>query len=284
MHINQTFCRRHIYLLEIVHLVLFLPILTGTVGWGQARLPSSFDTQLSRSVLDTLGGHTQVGDINGDNKNDIVVHHQKYLAWLPFPDYKKKIISKGNFSGDRFTLIDLDQDGDLDLVSGKGREDTNYQICWYENPRSTVQDASSWSEHAVGNQGQYIKDLMSADIDRDGRLDVIARSHGFTNIFFRQTDGWKSRRINHPFKEGMALADLDRDGDMDIILNGFWLETPADPRNGEFNQHTIAEKWFTQKSGTWQDNCASVAVGDINDDGLVDVLFSHSEKVGWPVA
>ena len=82
----------------------------------------------------------------------------------------------------------------------------------------------------------------------------------------------------------MALADLNRDGDTDIILNGFWLETPKDPRRGEFKQRTISEKWFTQKSGTWQDNCASMAVGDINGDGLPDVLFSHSEKVGWPVA
>jgi hypothetical protein len=78
----------------------------------------------------------------------------------------------------------------------------------------------------------------------------------------------------------MAMADLDRDGDTDIILNGFWLETPANPRQGEFKQHTIAEKWFTQKSGTWQDNCASVAVGDINGDGLSNSSISNRRYAG----
>ena len=282
MHMNQTIGRWRICFVEIVHLLL-LVMLSGNICCGQPNLLSFSRTPFSQGVLDTEGGHTQIGDINGDGKNDIVVHHQRYLAWFPYPGYQKQMIHKGNFSGDRFSLADLDQDGDLDLVSGKGRDDTNYQICWYENPNQTGKVTSSWREHVVGTQGQYIKDLMAKDMDLDGQLDIIARSHGYTHIFFRQTDGWKPRRINHPFKEGMALADLDRDGDMDIVLNGFWLETPTNPRRGEFKQHTIAEKWFTQKSGTWQDNCASVAVGDINCDGLLDVLLSHSEKVGWPV-
>jgi hypothetical protein len=282
MHMNQTIDRWRICLVEIVHLLL-LVMLSGNICWGQPNLISSSRIPFSQRVLDTEGGHTQIGDINGDGKNDIVVHNERYLAWFRYPVYQKKMIYKGNFSGDRFSLSDLDQDGDLDLVSGKGRDDTNYQICWYENPRQTDNVTSSWREHVVGTQGQYIKDLMAKDMDQDGQLDIIVRSHGYTHIFFRQTDGWKPRRINHPFKEGMALADLDRDGDMDIVLNGFWLETPMNPRRGEFKQHTIAEKWFTQKSSTWQDNCASVAVGDINGDGLLDVLLSHSEKVGWPV-
>ena len=249
MTANMTIVRWRIYLVESLLPVFFLMMLSESISWGQTNILSSSRTRFSHRVLDTGGGHAQVGDINGDGWNGVVVHYHEYLVWFSYPDYQKQMIQEGNFSGDRYALSDLDQDGDLDLVSGKGRDETNYQICWYENLRTGSQSAAPWKEHVVGAQGQYIKDLMTADIDQDGQTDVIARSHGYTHIFFQQSGGWQPRRLNHPFKEGMALADLDRDGDTDIILNGFWLETPANPRSGEFKQHTIEEKWFTQKSG-----------------------------------
>ena len=103
MHMNQTIGRWRICFVEIVHLLL-LVMLSGNICWGQPNLLSFSRTPFSQGVLDTEGGHTQIGDINGDGKNDIVVHHQRYLAWFPYPGYQKQMIHKGNFSGDRFFL------------------------------------------------------------------------------------------------------------------------------------------------------------------------------------
>ena len=58
----------------------------------------------------------------------------------------------------------------------------------------------------------------------------------------------------------MDVGDLDGDQDPDLVLNGFWLETPADPRIGTYAQHTIDEKWFTQSVG-WESNSCKVGSG-----------------------
>jgi hypothetical protein len=227
----------------------------------------------------------------------------EHLVWLAYPDLSRHVIRDGDFYGsDRFAVVDMDNDGDLDIVTSRrdpgffGRLVPRhlsqalslepYQIYWYENPLPAADPAigANWVEHPIGDQGSYIKDIVAGDINRDGRMDVVARSIEHTVIYFAKQSGWTTRTVTHPPHEGLALGDLDRDGDLDLVLNGFWLETPPDPETGAYRQHVIDQKWYTQHTGSWHDNNADVAVADLNRDGLLDVVLSHSEKPGYPIA
>jgi hypothetical protein len=253
----------------------------------------SFDTLTIKGYI----GHSLVGDIDGDGQGDLVLHIHKddyhikvedrkqQLAWLQWPGLKKYDIAFGDFTGDRLSLHDMNGDGHLDVISGKINENGKTQIFWYENLSSDDKlNSISWKEHLVGNFEGYIKDILTDDINGDSSIDIVARSHSFTQIFFQKKKSWMVKKITHPKKEGLDIADLDMDGDLDIILNGFWMETPDDPMKDDYNFYDIDNKWYTQKTGSWQDNCSYVATADINQDGLLDIILSQSEIEGYPLS
>jgi hypothetical protein len=208
-------------------------------------------------------------------------------------DFKKYVLlDKVNFRGDRIVLSDIDKDGDLDLTTGIGinnsaGKEISIDVVWVENPlpRNPARE-NSWKIHKVSNQKDYIKDIDVCDFDRDGRMDIVTRANEVTAIYFQSgPTSWTNEvAIKHEPHEGMDIGDLDKDGDTDIILNGFWFETPVDARKGEYKKHTYDTKWYTPVDGSWRDNNAAIKVVDMNRDGLLDILISHSELPGFPIS
>jgi len=144
----------------------------------------------------------------------------------------------------------------------------------------------AWKIHKVGPQSDYIKDIGIADFNRDGKLDIVTRTHTETAIFFqRSPTQWSAPKLlKHESHEGMDVADLDRDGDPDLVLNGFWFETPEDAEGGTYKKHVFDAKWFTPVDKSWRDNNAAIKVADVNGDNLPDIIISHSELPGYPIS
>lgn len=245
-------------------------------------------------IDENIGGRTAIGDIDGDGFNDIVVHtwssergkqNDGKIGWYKYPNWRRySIVDSGHIFGDGVLAVDLDKDGDNDVVTAKG-SDNEASVVWYENPGGRA--ASGWKEHelATVERGSEVKDVEVHDMDHDGKSDVVVRTkHKFAVYFQESPDSWIEVKTNNVEREGMTIGDVDGDGDYDVVMNGFWLENPPRPRKDTWKRHDIDPTWYKDITGGWQDHSVMADVKDLNNDGKVDVVLSHSEKTGFTVA
>jgi hypothetical protein len=260
-------------------------------------------------VNDSLGGIRVVANIDGDKYPDIV-HCYWYdsapLAWYEYQNSEtwNRHIIRENFYPvtDNFDMADMDGDGDDDIImakaDGKQSNDPNVdniqidgvEIVWFENPRPQNNPRTfQWKVHAVGlhidSHENYVKDIKAIDFTGNSKPEIAIRSDMAVSIFHQDESGlWSQIQYIeiHPH-EGMDVGDVDCDGDPDIVLNGFWLECPEYPVIGNWTEHIIDKKWWIQ-TGDWTVNSCKVYIKDMNGDGCADVLFSHSERPGYPVS
>lgn len=103
--------------------------------WEEAYIPMPRRVGTGKAVA--------VGDIDGDGQADIVVtcenaKHVSGVFWFRGTnghDWSAQDISGANegVKFDRIELLDLDEDGDLDVITCE--EGDNLGVIWYENPR-----------------------------------------------------------------------------------------------------------------------------------------------------
>ena len=245
-------------------------------------------------IDESIGGRTAIGDINGDGFNDIVVHtwsgdrgkqNNGKIGWYKYPNWRRySIVDSGHIFGDGVLAVDLDTDGDNDVVTAKG-SDNEASVFWYENPGGKA--TLGWKEHklATVETGSEIKDIEVHDMDHDSKPDVVVRTkHKFAIYFQESPHSWIEVKTDNAEREGMTIGDVDEDGDYDVVMNGFWLENPRQPRRDTWKRHDIDPAWYKDITGGWQDHSVMADIKDFNNDGKVDVILSHSEKTGFAVA
>lgn len=214
--------------------------------------------KLARHKLDSRSGtiHLPVTDLNGDGRPDFVAlisqEHESVVAYLnSFNDGKSQFRptvldepqdpSSGS-SG--LSLVDLDQDGDLDVLVTNGDSfDSFYlkpahSVCWLENRG----DLKFVRHHITPMPG--VHRALAGDLDGDGDLDIVAAAflpHELRSqqpdtdfdsvILLEQTRPGEFER--HRLEAGqcqhtaLEMADFDDDGDLDLAVANF-TEKPED--------------------------------------------------------
>jgi hypothetical protein len=260
--------------------------------FGSFSRGGNLEIPFEHVIIDSQGPLNQwcfsTGDLNGDGQIDVVstasTPGQGGMVWYEYPTWSKHVIdAEGGFSDDLQT-VDLDGDGDLDIVVPEVRSS---EVRWYENPSPRGNPAfAPWRIHVIGKYSDYefecAHDVEVGDLNGDGKVDVIVGNQKWEPprpvnkpevVIYLQNhpDSWTPAMISRTYGEGTAIADLNGDGRPDLVRPGYWLEAPADPVHGTWTERTIIAGWSDR---------AGVTVADINRDGRVDVLLAPAESEG----
>lgn len=244
-------------------------------------------------------------DVNGDGRRDLVAMGVTKVLALTAPEWKPETLFDAK-EGKMLYCVALDANGDgaTDLAVGryqipwieyraaqtKGKtpaEPTgpDFSVAWIENPRRA---GATWPLHVVDRELNGIHGLHAADVNGDGRTDVIADSisgPAFPNSLawfdLAAPGGPRREVVTQAGADGrphyLDFADLDGDGRGDILL--------GDSGGGTFTwwQRGAAGEPWTKHRIAQEKGATNIKAGDVNGDGRIDVVGAcgHGKGVFW---
>lgn len=277
-----------------------------TVPWQKLILPMTIDRGSFIRVF--------MGDFDGDGKPEVTAANKG--AQTPGPeDYAKSTpVSLYKLNGDplqgqnwteielgHYSIpqnsepIDIDSDGDLDIMVGSRGEN---RLLWFENL-----DGSSlqFKEHALGINGTLASgfNLDYVDLSGDGRLDIVGRTSQGLSWMEQPANidhAWNAYTIGTFAPDsmtGLAIADINGDGHMDVLAGSYsrgprqgdgnvdkfdalgrigWFENPGDAKT-PWTRHDISRR----KRGMFDKFIAR----DLDNDGDMDFLGTRGNSAPY---
>jgi len=232
---------------------------------------------------DDCGVH--IADINHDGRMDVLLAPAETsgrIVWYETTDpkngpWKEHIIADDVAYIHTFKTVDVNHDGELDVVTAEMEQSAQRRVSIYFNEGKALR----WRQQVVGRTGSH--NVRVADIGNDGDIDIIGANHGnyggdtpvdmWENLTNAPApalslDRWQRHVIDPERPWGAAFiraGDLDGDGLRDIASGGSWYHNPG-TAGGTWTRHTIGEPL----------NDAAV-ICDFDLDGSLDILGTQGK-------
>jgi hypothetical protein len=227
---------------------------TGQVAILENRTTNASQPSFTTHTIDPRPGaiHIIPVDLNHDGKMDFVTllaqEHETVLAYINKGTgdftFEQKVIYAAphpNWGSSGIQLVDLDKDGDLDVLLTHGDTFDDgivkpyHGIEWLENTGSYP-----FVEHTLA-QMPGVHRAVAADVDGDGDLDVVACAllAGGSDVDEKTLPAlvWLEQTkpgvfVRHTIEMGfprhatLDVGDIDGDGDVDIVVGNFSINQP----------------------------------------------------------
>jgi len=232
-----------------------------------------------------------ITDLDGNGTADVLLAPSEssngQLAWYETNNPKtgpwtRHVIDSSVSFVHTFKTGDVDNDGDLDVVTAEMHQSKDDKVSIYYNDGNAL----AWTEQVIGRTGSH--NIRIGDIGDDGDLDVFganwndsAPNSAVIEMWENQLSGIKKRRLsldrwarhvidaNRPWTSVfIAAGDLDGDKRDDIITGGYWYRNPG----------RTTGPWTRRAFGGALYNMAAVA--DFDTDGDLDVLGTDGKVIG----
>lgn len=276
--------------------LLITASVSGTIGWFEndgTPYQDSWKFHRINSVI--VGGAKEVaaGDINNDGHVDVAVtsYDTHTVMWFENPGNATKLWKYHRVGSMNYAygvgIIDMDNDGDLEIVASAGYYYSDGIRGYYHSGDPT----GNWNSFQVASGLSYCAAINISDMNNDGYDDILVPVNGWSgsaNIYRNphpknpKTNSWTAISaiggLSYP-QEAVPI-DIDGNGVLDVVSASNygsikWGKAPDNANStGGWSNYDLTTSGTV--SYPW-----GIEVGDIDNDGFADVFVTSNYRWNW---